>query len=124
MAQLAEALGHTATTSASMDNNVLAIVIAASEWRAGAPAVPERSGGGRPAGLSSAGASRAVPIRDDAWGWAGERSLQQPVLIRGDSRGIGAGAERRQGPAVPVGSTEPRVPGRPERWRTGVLPWC
>lgn len=44
-------MGHTATTSASMDNNVLAIVIAASEWRAGAPAVPGAERGRPPGGI-------------------------------------------------------------------------
>lgn len=58
MAQPAEASGHTATASASMDNNVLAIVIAASEWRAGAPAVPGAKRG-RP--RSGIGLCRCLP---------------------------------------------------------------
>lgn len=114
MAQPAEASGHTAT--ASMDNNVLAIVIAASEWRAGAPQVP---GAERGRDRPLAGASRAVPLR---------RSLRRsgPAAAcpaAGVPRGLGPercreGWQGRRGLAVLVGSVggpgdrSPRAPGK------------
>lgn len=95
MAQLADALGHTATTSAGMDNNVLAIVIAASECR-------ERSGGGLVPG-------RCLP------GWA------RKAIPGVGGRGVAAAAGPDPGVSLGGGSGgrgwrcrgTPRGPGRP-----------
>lgn len=70
MAQPSEASAHTTAAGAAMDSNVLAIVIAASEWRAGAAAVQDQSPPLPPGAASGCTGEKTPPATP------GERSLQ------------------------------------------------
>lgn len=100
MAHPSEASAHSAAAAAAMDSNVLAIVIAASEWRAGAPVGP--GGGGRRAGSASAVASRGGLVlcrRNDS---PTHGCLSIAVLVRGSAGSRGCGSEQSGGGGLAV----------------------